>query len=108
MTRILATVAMACAVVVMLSGCAMPSGIMGGTMGMVYTQTQGPVTVGDANGSEKVGTSMSTGIICIATGDASIAAAMQNGGIKKIHHVDYKVTSILGVYCTYTTVVYGE
>jgi len=41
-------------------------------------------------------------------GDASIQAAMQNGGITKIHHVDYKVTSVLGVYATYTTVVYGE
>ena len=81
---------------------------MGGTVGYVYTQAQGPVAVGDASGSEKVGTSMSTAIICIATGDASIEAAMQNGGIKKIHHVDYKVLSVLGVYATYTTVVYGE
>jgi hypothetical protein len=30
------------------------------------------------------------------------------GQITKIHHVDSEETNILGVYCTQTTVVYGE
>lgn len=66
------------------------------------------MAVGSANGSEKVGMATSTAIICIATGDASIQAACQNGGITKIHHVDHKSMSVLGVYAKYTTVVYGE
>jgi len=41
-------------------------------------------------------------------GDCSINAAAKQGGIKKISHVDQKVTSILGVYGTTTTIVYGE
>ena len=44
----------------------------------------------------------------LATGDSSIATAMANGGITKIHHVDCKIMSVLGVYAKYTTVVYGE
>lgn len=41
-------------------------------------------------------------------GDASINTAAKNAGIKKISHVDVKTTSILGLYGTKTTYVYGE
>lgn len=45
----------------------------------------------------------------IATGDASISAAMKNGAISKVHHVDQKVNSVLfGLYLSTTTVVTGE
>ena len=33
---------------------------------------------------------------------------MENGGIKKIHHVDYKVKNILGIVGSTTTIVWGE
>lgn len=56
----------------------------------------------------KVGEATATGIICFSEGDCSIAAAMKNGGIKKIHHVDYKTKSILGIIASQTTLVYGE
>lgn len=108
MRKLILSVAMACVGIVLMSGCAMVTPVMGGAGAAVYTQTQGPVAVGNASGCEKVGTATSTAVICVAMGDASIQAAMQNGGITKIHHVDYKVTSVLGVYATYTTVVYGE
>ena len=59
--------------------------------------------------TSKVGTAEFTGIICFATGDSSVKKAMDNGGITKIHHVDYKVMNVLGgLYVKYTTVVYGE
>ena len=77
-------------------------------MAGIYTETKAPVAVGSEAGFSKVGTAESTGIICVATGDASIATAMKNGGITKIHHVDCEVTTVLGVYTKYTTVVYGE
>ena len=56
----------------------------------------------------KSGSATSSGIICIADGDASIKAAMENGGIKKVHHVDYKTRNILGIIGSTTTTVWGE
>ena len=57
---------------------------------------------------EKKGVAKASGIILFCEGDASIKAAMENGGIKKIHHVDYKVKNIFGIIGDYTTIVYGE
>ena len=39
---------------------------------------------------------------------SSITAACANGGIRKIHHVDWEANSILGVVSTYRCVVWGE
>ncbi|MGD1020620.1 MAG: TRL domain-containing protein [Verrucomicrobiia bacterium] len=84
----------------------------GGTFGYLYSQVDGAGSrppVGETASTSKVGTAESTGILCFATGNSSLQAAMQNGGITKIHHVDYKVTNVLGgLYIKYTTVVYGE
>ena|SRR5260221_237895 len=89
-------------------------GLLGGCTGVtpmngtLYTAMSGPIAVGSATGSDKKGEATSTGIIGIVTGDSSIAAAMANGGITKVHHVDCKVQNILGIYAKYTTIVYGE
>lgn len=56
----------------------------------------------------KKGTATASGIICFTEGDASLKAAMENGGITKIHHVDYKVKNILGIVGSTTTIVWGE
>ncbi len=56
----------------------------------------------------KSGTSEATGIILFAQGDASVSAAMKNGGITKIHHVDKKVQNIFGIVVKHTTTVWGE
>ena len=56
----------------------------------------------------KVGKSTASGIICFTEGDASLKAAMENGGITKVHHVDYEVRNILGIVGSTTTIVYGE
>jgi len=88
----------------MMTGCA---GVTPMT-GTLYVDMKGPVAVGSATSAAKMGTSKATAIIGIVTGDASIEAAMQNGGITKVHHVDSKVKSILGIYAEYETVVYGE
>ncbi len=47
-------------------------------------------------------------IVEIFTGDASLEAAMKQVGITKVHHIDQEVTSILGLWSTYTIYVYGE
>ena len=56
----------------------------------------------------KVGTAEARGIVLYATGDCSLGTAMKNGGITKVHHVDYEVFTILGLYSKTKTIVYGE
>ena len=51
---------------------------------------------------------MAEGIILFSQGDASIAAAMKNGGITKIHHIDTEEMYVLGVYAKETIHVYGD
>lgn len=89
---------------VLLSGCATPY-----PAGMFYTEIKSPVAVGDAGSGNKMGVAKATSILgLVATGDASIKAAMANGNISKIRHVDYESKNILGIYGEYTTVVYGD
>ncbi len=56
----------------------------------------------------KKGTATASGIVCFTEGDASIKKAMENGGITKIHHVDYEVKNIFGIVGSTTTIVWGE
>jgi hypothetical protein len=57
----------------------------------------------------KTGEATATTILgLIATGDASVDAAMKNGGITKVHHIDIKAHNILGIIGKFTLVVYGE
>ncbi len=56
----------------------------------------------------KMGSATSSGILFFTEGDASLKAAMDNGNITKVHHVDYKVKSIFGIVGSSTTIVWGE
>jgi hypothetical protein len=96
------------ALAVLLTGCVAPMGSAGGAYGYVYTDVSGPVLATSNSGASKVGQATSKGVICVATGDSSIKAAAANGGITKISHVDYHVTSVLGLYVETTVTVYGE
>jgi len=44
----------------------------------------------------------------VSVGDASIDAAMTDGDIRQIHHVDTDYTNILGLYQRKTIIVYGD
>jgi len=79
-------------------------------LGLIYTDVKANSSLGDQDvGTSKVGkATVNSYLGLIATGDASIKAAMDNAGITKIHHVDFEATSILGIVATYTVVVYGE
>ncbi len=89
---------------ILLSGCATPY-----PMGAFYTEIKSPVAAGDAGSGSKVGMAKATSVLgLVATGDASIKAAMENGKITKIKYVDYETKNILGLYGEYTTVVYGD
>lgn len=89
------------------AGCAAVSSPV--SNGVLYTGVKGPVTATQADTYSKVGeASCSSFLGIVSSGDASITAAMENGGLDDIHHVDHKSTSVLGVYSQYTTIVYGE
>ena len=96
------------ALAVLLTGCVGPTGVIGGAGGMVYTDVSGPVLATGNSGASKVGEAKSQGVICVAWGDSSIKAACANGGITKNQHVDYHVTSVLGLYVETTVTAYGE
>jgi hypothetical protein len=88
-------------------GCTYP---MGGIVAPVQ-MTKSPVAVGDTSmGMDDLdmGSATVEGIILLAKGDASIEAAMKDGGITRIHHVDSEEFNILGIYSTYTIKVYGK
>ena len=88
------------------TGCAMAASPV---TGFIYSDVDAPLSVNsDADNTKKGEASCRSYLGLCATGDASIQTAAANGGIKKIHHVDYKCHSILGVYAEFTTIVYGE
>jgi len=79
-------------------------------MGVLYTQVNGPAGAGGGPASyTKVGTAQAQSVLgLVATGDASIEAAVKNGNIKTIKYVDWHTENILGIIGTYTTKVYGD
>ncbi len=79
-------------------------------IGLLSTNVRAPVAVGSSCTSKwsKIGQARSTSFLgIIAWGDSSISAAMSNGGIKEIHHVDCKVASVL-LIMQCDTIVYGN
>jgi hypothetical protein len=74
---------------------------------VTVTKSSGQVADGVVK-SPKVGRAEARGIVVVALGDSSIAAACANGGITKIHYIDYETLNILSVYGRVVTVVYGE
>jgi TRL-like protein family len=89
----------------LLGGCALSHGPV---MAPITIGMKGPVAAGPAATSPKVGRADAWGVLVFSTGDASISAAMLNGGITRIHHVDHETQNFLGIWAKYTTIVYGE
>lgn len=87
-----------------LSSCALPFPV-----GCVYTRVTEPVSVGNGDISyRKIGKADCISVLGVfANGDASINEACRQGGIRKVSWVNREAKNILGVYGTYTTVVYG-
>jgi hypothetical protein len=106
MNKRVGVVAMVLVVGLLLSGCASLYPI-----GSFYTEVKLPNNMGDGKdvSYSKVGKAQATSILCIiATGDASLEAAIKNGGIRTVKYVDYHVDNVLGIYGKYTTTVYGD
>ena len=78
--------------------------------GAVFTNMSAPLSVQDnVTACNKRGTSSSTNVLgFFATGDASIQAAKEAGGVTKVGSVDYNYTQLLGFVGKTTTIVCGE
>jgi len=90
----------------LLTGCAVSYAPVNGA---VYSKVRGPLTATEYTKYPRSGTADAYSIMgIVAYGDASIDAAMKDGGIIKVHHIDYESMNILGFYARFTTIVYGE
>lgn len=96
------------ALAVLASGCVMMGPTNAAAPLMLDVQSPDMSFVDNSVKPLKKGTATSTGLICFTEGDASLKTAMENGGITKVHHVDYKVRNILGIVGSTTTIVWGE
>ncbi|MEM7260503.1 MAG: TRL-like family protein [Planctomycetota bacterium] len=79
--------------------------------GMLYTNMKAPLDIdadGNPLGSKMGSAEVKSYLSAVTMGDASIQAAAANGGITKVHHVDYEAFSILGVYSRFKVIVHGE
>ena len=90
---------------VVLTGCATSF-----PLGLVYTSTNQPVTVGtgDMKFSKKGEAKCQSILGLFASGDASINAACKEANITKVAWVNQEIVNILGIYGSYKTVVFGE
>ena len=81
-------------------------------VGTLVTNVQAPVAVNPGQFDIyrlKIGSSSATSVFgLIASGDASIRAAVVDGGISEIYFVDSEIKGFLGLFVTYTVVVYGK
>jgi hypothetical protein len=103
----------ACTAIGFLSSCAAlistPTGPAGLYANVTYPSPALAVECKSDIKRDNVGQSSATNILgIINTGDISIEAAMKNGKITKIHHVDMKTECVLGLYAKKTIIVYGE
>lgn len=92
-----------------LTGCAgvafMGQGVANG---FIFTNAVTPKHATDNALGKKKGEACATSILgLVTTGDATIRAAADAGGIKEISAVDARMKNILGIVATYCTIVSG-
>lgn len=80
-------------------------------LGGVFTATKGPIDT-DVNQTTIGNRSGSASSICVlgmfAFGDASISTAAEDGNLSTVNHVDYSYLNVLGLFQSFTTIVYGD
>jgi hypothetical protein len=75
---------------------------------VIYADATTPIHATDNQVGKKKGEACATSILgLVTTGDASIRAAADAGGIKSISAVDGSIMNILGLFAKYCTVVSG-
>lgn len=93
-----------------LLACVLSSCASYGPLGAIYTSGTTGLSANNDVQSLKTGSScMKSFFGIVATGNASIKDAKDDGGITRVATVDYEVTNVfLGAYGKYCTVVTGE
>ena len=96
-----------------ITGCAQVGGPVTSTavgVGGIILDHKAPASFNIDNSVKclKSGTATSKSIVVYTTGDSSLKAAMDAGGITKVNHVDYEVKNIFNIYSEATTIVWGE
>lgn len=108
--RSLARTLLAATLVVPLTSCYFTAPVVP-PIGFVYSEIKAPMDpdFNQTAAPSKSGEAMATTILgLVATGDCSIKAAAENGGLTTIDSADYKYFNVLGVYQTFTTIVHGK
>ena len=78
-------------------------------LGMIYNETKyGDIATSHDTGTKEGKACASSVLGMVATGDASIQAAKNNGGITKVTHVDHSVKNIMGFVAEWCTIIRGE
>lgn len=91
----------------LVSGCATAAAPVNGSL-FLSVKHPGDNANNDS-GWSKMGSSSCMSILgIVGLGDASMTTAITGGGLSKVHHVDFESKAILGIFATYTTVVYGD
>lgn len=92
--------------VLALSGC---GGSPFPLMGLVYIEGKAPYHAVEGATGNKTGKACATSVLgLVATGDASIATAMKDGGLSTVTAVDYSSKHILGIWAEFCTMVTGK
>jgi len=86
-------------------GCA---GAASPVTGFLFSDVYGPVDGEGAVGGKKGEACATSYLGIIGTGDASIATAAGNGGIKNVTSVDHHTTNLLGLVAKFCTIAYGS
>lgn len=92
--------------VALLTGCA--AGYTPVSVGLI-TDVKGPITATEYKGTSKTGTACASTIIgLVNSGDASIAAAKAEGGIKTVSTVDFHTKGFYPFFGKTCTIVSGD
>ncbi|MCB2155313.1 TRL-like family protein [bacterium] len=76
--------------------------------GILYNDQTSPLFPGGTPG-EKIGKASSHNILfLVGWGDSGMARAIENGGIQRVNHTDYRIQNYMLFYQRYTTIVHGE
>ncbi len=80
----------------------------GVAVAMLYADNVTPVLASSSGMNAKKGEACSSSILgLVTTGEASIRAAADAGGVKNISAVDQSYKNILGIFATYCVIVSG-
>jgi len=96
---------LALALIAPMIGCA---GAAAPVNGFLFSDVYGPVDSEGAVGGKKGEACATSYLGIIGTGDASIATAAGNGGIKTVTNVDHHTTNLLGLVAKFCTIAYGN